>query len=57
MSHYQIEENFKIMQSPFIKSLSFSYGNGFFFKRHYYAFIANQMLKNTFFEWICKQKL
>ncbi len=26
------------------------------FKRHYYAFITNQMFKNTFFEWIRKQK-
>jgi hypothetical protein len=31
----------KIMQCPFIKSLSFLYGSGFFLKRiDYYAFIA-----------------
>jgi len=36
-----ITEQKKIMQCPFIKSLSFLYGSGFFLKRiDYYAFIA-----------------
>jgi hypothetical protein len=40
----------KIMQCPFIKSPSFLYDRGFFFKlRYYYAFITKQMKKNTFF--------
>jgi hypothetical protein len=41
----------KIMQCPSIKSPPFLYGSGFFLKiRYYYAFITEQMLKNTFFE-------
>ncbi len=40
----------KIMQCPFIKSLSFLYGSGFFLKRiDYYAFIAENWKKKINF--------
>jgi hypothetical protein len=47
----------KVMQCPFIKSPPLWYGSGFFLKgRYYYAFIAEKMQKNFFFEWNFIQK-
>jgi len=48
----------KMIQRPFIKSPRLWYGSGFFLKRrYYYAFIAEQMQEDTFFEWNFIQKL
>jgi hypothetical protein len=52
------KKNEKIIQCPPIKSFPFSQGNGFSPKiRVYYAFIVQEVQKNTFFEWIFSRKL
>ncbi len=54
----KLEKNEKIIQCPPIKSYHFLKVMVFPPKKKvHYAFIAHEIQKNTFFEWIFKQKL